>query len=319
MAILGIDEVGRGPWAGPLTVGACVLHRPIEGLTDSKKLSAKRRAELNEEILASASWGLGWVSAAELDEIGLATALRKAAVEAVRGVDCSYEEIIIDGTVNLLAKTGKGRYATTLTKADLLIPAVSAAAIVAKVARDRYMAEIAEKYPGYGFEKHVGYGTKMHAQALREHGVCPEHRRSFRPVAKFCDACVASEKSNKKDTTVIGRKAETKVAEYLEGLGHEIVARNWKTRRCEIDIVSVCAEKIYFTEVKYRRGGQHGTGLEVVTVEKLRQMKFAAESYLKFQGQSLFQGLSLKSLSPMLAVASVDGVDYEVRDWLVLG
>lgn len=317
MAILGIDEVGRGPWAGPLVVGACVLHEEIPGLTDSKKLSAKRRVELNEVILAGSSWGLGWVSAAELDEIGLSAALRKAAVEAACKIDCSYEEIVIDGTVNFLAETGKGRYVTTLAKADLLIPAVSAAAIVAKVARDQYMVEVAEKYPEYGFEKHVGYGTKMHMHSISEYGICPEHRRSFRPIQKLTNA-YASEKPNKKDTTGIGKKAEKKVAEHLAGLGHEVVARNWKTRRCEIDIVSVLDGKIYFTEVKYRRDRQRGTGLEVVTAEKLRQMKFAAENFMKFQGETLQQGFTLKSLEPLLAIASVGGADFKVEDFLIL-
>jgi ribonuclease HII len=164
------------------------------------------------------------------------------------------------------------------------------------------MAEIAEKYPGYGFEKHVGYGTAAHRAALVEYGPCIEHRKSFKPIADLVP-------TKKPSTRQIGDKAESKVAEYLESLGHEVVARNWKTRMCEIDIVSTCEGKMYFTEVKYRRDGDRGTGLEVVTAEKLRQMKFAAESYMKFYGGD-FQ--------PLLAVASVSGADFEVEDWLIL-
>jgi len=242
---------------------------------------------------------LGWVSAGELDEIGLAMALKKAAIEAVSRVAGRYSEIIIDGTVNFLKETGKGQYVTVLPKADLLIPAVSAASIIAKVARDRYMTEVAEKYPGYGFEKHVGYGTAAHKKALCELGICPEHRRSFRPVRKL-DA---------KDTTSIGQAAEGKVAEYLSDIGHEVVARNFRTRACEIDLVSICDGKIYFTEVKYRRDDGHGSGLEVVGARKLQQMKFAAESYMKIFGIKL---------QPFLAVASVRGMDFEVTNWLVL-
>ena len=181
--ILGIDEVGRGPWAGPLVVGACVLLEPIEGLTDSKELSAKKREILAAEIQAKAAYGVGWIPAAEVDQLGLTAALRKACRLAVKEVKASYNEIIIDGTFNFLSDTPLSKYVSVLPKADLLVPEVSAASIIAKVARDKYMAEVAAaKYPGYGFEKHVGYGTAAHKKAIYELGVCPEHRRSFKPI-----------------------------------------------------------------------------------------------------------------------------------------
>ena len=185
--ILGIDEVGRGPWAGPLVVGACVLKEPIEGLTDSKKLSPKRREILAKEIQAKAFCGLGWVYAEELDKIGLSAALRKAcrlAVKEVQATGANFNEIIIDGTINFLSDTALVHYTQILPKADFLIPEVSAASIIAKVARDHYMQTVvAEKYPGYGFEKHVGYGTAAHKAAIAKLGVCPEHRHSFKPIA----------------------------------------------------------------------------------------------------------------------------------------
>jgi ribonuclease HII len=142
--ILGIDEVGRGPWAGPLVVGAVVLPEgfTLEGLTDSKKLTAKKRALLNTQIREHAlGWGLGWVHAGELDEIGLSAALKVATIRAVEAVKVPYHEIIIDGTINFLKETAKGGYVTTMPKADYLVPAVSAASVVAKVARDAYMEE----------------------------------------------------------------------------------------------------------------------------------------------------------------------------------
>ncbi len=186
MAILGIDEVGRGPWAGPLVVGACVFgDAKIEGLTDSKKLSAKKREALAGEISEKCEYGLGWVYADELDRIGLSAALRKACREAVKQIQAPYHEIIIDGTVNFLSDTPLSSYVQVLKKADLLVPEVSAASIIAKVARDRYMTEIAHKYPFYGFEKHVGYGTAAHRTAIEKYGVCPEHRKSFRPIAEI--------------------------------------------------------------------------------------------------------------------------------------
>jgi ribonuclease HII len=185
-----------------------------------------------------------------------------------------------------------------LPKADLLVGAVSAASIVAKVARDGYMAEASVRFPGYGFERHVGYGTAAHRKALMELGVCPEHRKSFKPVGEI-----------KKNTTAVGVTAEGRVAEFLGAKGHTVLARNWKTRMCEIDLVSCCDGKIYFTEVKYRKNSLHGSGLEVVDAKKLQQMKFAAECYLKFRKISL---------QPFLAVASVGRDDFIVQDFLVL-
>jgi ribonuclease HII len=185
--ILGIDEVGRGPWAGPLVIGAVVLgDGAIDGLTDSKKLTKKRREELDVIIRDAASgFGLGWVHAYEIDEIGLSAALVLATRRAVEQVTVPYHEIIIDGTINFLKDTSKARYVTTLTKADLLIPSVSAASIIAKVARDNYMIEQAAVYPEYKFESHVGYGTAAHREAIEKFGVTPLHRLSFAPLVKY--------------------------------------------------------------------------------------------------------------------------------------
>lgn len=186
--ILGIDEVGRGPWAGPLVVGAVVLpdDHTIEGLNDSKKLTAAKRLVLNKLILdQAAGWGLGWVDAAELDELGLSEGLKQATIRAVESIHAPYHEIIIDGTINFLKETAKGKYVTTLPKADALVPAVSAASIIAKVARDHFMEEQSQKYPAYGFESHVGYGTAKHQAALQAHGITPLHRRSFAPIKKI--------------------------------------------------------------------------------------------------------------------------------------
>ena len=294
--LLGIDEVGRGPWAGPLVVGACVLREPIEGLNDSKKLTAKRREKLAAVIHEKAYCGLGWISAAELDELGLSAALRKACREAVKAVKAQkpeFNEIIIDGTVNFLSDTPLGKFVSVLPKADALVPEVSAASIIAKVARDNYMIELAERFPGYGFEKHVGYGTALHRAALEELGPCEEHRKSFRPVAELAHNVEA------------GHKGEDAAAKYLEGLGHKILARNWKTKWCEIDIVSEKDDVFYFVEVKYRR---MGGGLDAITPKKQEQMRFAAELYLK----------KFQNKSARLAAIAVSGDNYQVTDFLVL-
>ena len=271
--ILGIDEVGRGPWAGPLVVGAVVLgDATIEGLTDSKKLTAKRREALDPLIRENAAgWGLGWVHAQELDELGLAESLRVATIRAVEAVKAPYHEIIIDGTINFLKETSKGAYVTTLAKADLLIPSVSAASIIAKVARDAFMAEQAIEYPGYGFEKHVGYGTATHRAAIDTLGITPLHRTSFAPIAKIISATAT--------TKQIGDSGEDVATEYLKSKGHTIIERNWKTKWCEIDIISSFNETLYFTEVKTRKNNTAGNGMEAITKTKLRQMGFAAEFY----------------------------------------
>lgn len=273
--ILGIDEVGRGPWAGPLVVGAVVLGDiVIDGLTDSKKLSKKRREELDQLIRhQAAAFGLGWVHADELDEIGLSASLVLATKRAVEQIKAPYHEIIIDGTINFLAETGKGKYVTTLKKADLLIPSVSAASIIAKVARDSYMAEQHVLYPDYGFKTHVGYGTVAHQTAIKLHGITPLHRRSFAPLKSI-------EKIAPSVTTKsIGDRAEEAAASFLTKDGHAVLERNWKTKYCEIDIVSEKNRIIFFTEVKYRKQSGQGGGVAAITPKKLRQMKFAAELY----------------------------------------
>jgi len=281
--ILGIDEVGRGPWAGPLVVGAVVLGgAKIEGLTDSKKLTKKRRELLDIEIRDKAlGFGLGWVQAAEIDAIGLSKALVLATKLAVEQVKATYHEIIIDGTVNFLADTSKGQYVTTMKKADLLVPSVSAASIIAKVARDSYMTLQDDIYPGYSFKNHVGYGTEKHRNAIDKLGVTPLHRLSFAPLKKYSNTTKEAvlEKPKKITTKMIGDEAENIASIYLKNHGHDIIDRNWKTKYCEIDIVSRTKDTIYFTEVKYRKKSDQGDGLAAITPKKLRQMKFAAELY----------------------------------------
>jgi ribonuclease HII len=178
--VVGIDEVGRGAWAGPLLMGAVILNgsAPV-GVTDSKLLTPSKRQTLSRHIKAtSRSIGLGWVSAAELDAIGLGSALYLAAARAVAHLGCQYDLIVIDGSVNLLPALKT----LVLPKADVLVPQVAAASIVAKVARDAYMAKLHTKDPRYGFDRHVGYGTAMHAHNLLDYGPSPEHRLSVKPV-----------------------------------------------------------------------------------------------------------------------------------------
>ena|ERR1700757_989450 len=179
-AIVGIDEVGRGCWAGPVVAGAVLLSEPIAGLKDSKKLTKLQRERLAAQIQSAAlAVGLGWVEAAVIDEIGLTEAVRLAMRRALERISVSYDAVIIDGNLNYLMDV-PGTQA--LIKADDIIPSVSAASIVAKVARDSYMANLGEGYSGYRFDTHVGYGTALHLEKLRELGVSDQHRRSFKPI-----------------------------------------------------------------------------------------------------------------------------------------
>lgn len=195
MIIVGIDEVGRGCWAGPLVAGAVLWddQTPLPAgvawrLTDSKQLTKIQRASAELWLQDTAlAYGIGWVSAADVDTLGLTEAVRQAMLQALRQVETAYgqpERIIIDGSYNFLADISQ---AQAVVKADGSVAAVSAASILAKQARDRWMGEVAAKqYPGYGFDKHVGYGTPAHYRALQELGVTPLHRRSYKPVAALC-------------------------------------------------------------------------------------------------------------------------------------
>ncbi len=323
--VLGIDEVGRGAWAGPLVVGACVLNgAKIKGLTDSKALSKKQREKLSAEISkSSAIIGLGWVSNDELDEIGLSAALKLATRRAVKEVqikckkqNIKFNEIIIDGTVNFLAGTPLEKYASTLKKADLLISSVSAAAICAKVARDNFMAELSNKpeFAPFCFENHAGYGTLKHRAALSEFGVSKIHRKSFKPIAEFLENSQNKnmnifkvKKAEKITTKELGDKAEDFVAEFLKQEKHEILARNWRTKFCEIDIISKYGENYYFTEVKFRKNNDFGGGEAAISKNKVDQMRFAAE-FFAYKN-------NIKNSEMRLAAAIVEGENFKKFDW----
>lgn len=181
--IVGVDEVGRGCWAGPLVVAAVILPRRLRGLKDSKLLTRAQREKLDLHIRKHAlALGIGWVTPADVDALGLTEATCRAAADAVSQLKIPYTEIIMDGNYNYLADNPLSR---TLIKADNLIPAVSAASIVAKVARDNYMIEVSKNFPAYQFEKHVGYGTRLHQEMLALHGICDLHRIGYAPIQSF--------------------------------------------------------------------------------------------------------------------------------------
>jgi len=189
MITVGIDEVGRGCWAGPLVAGAVVwppklnLHKAPIVLRDSKKLSKRQRETAAEWIHEHAlRVGLGWVTPQEIDTVGLTRAVGMAMERALAQITLYFDELIIDGNYNFFGHDPRAR---AVIKADDTFPSVSAASIVAKVARDTYMADLDERYAGYGFEKHVGYGTAAHIAALKTLGISDIHRLSYKPIKAF--------------------------------------------------------------------------------------------------------------------------------------
>lgn len=169
----GIDEAGRGPIAGPMAVAGCILNSPIEGLNDSKKLSEKKREKLFEEIIKTSSYHIVFKSAKEIDEKGISWCLKSSIEEIMEKLDAN--EFLMDGNTSFGIETLKHEI-----KADAKYDEVSAASILAKVSRDKYMIEISAKYPEYFFEKHKGYGTKVHIESIQKNGRSEEHRKSFK-------------------------------------------------------------------------------------------------------------------------------------------
>lgn len=179
--VAGVDEAGRGPLAGPVVAAAVILDElnPIQGLADSKKLTARRRAQLFDEIRAKAlCFSVAQASVQEIDQLNILQATLLAMRRAVEGLRLPPKLVLVDG--NRLPVLPMR--AEAIVKGDALVAAISAASILAKVTRDRWCVEVDRQYPAYGFAKHKGYGTAEHLVALQAHGACSEHRTTFRPV-----------------------------------------------------------------------------------------------------------------------------------------
>ena len=179
--VAGVDEVGRGPLAGPVTAAAVVLDvdRIPEGLDDSKKLSMKKREALWAEIIAAADVSVAHASVREIEEMNILRAAHLAMVRAVNGLRHRPDHVLVDGTMLPRDLTLP---ATPIVRGDARSLSIAAASIVAKICRDRIMVDLAQQHPGYGWETNMGYPSKSHRLALQNLGVSPHHRRTFRPV-----------------------------------------------------------------------------------------------------------------------------------------
>ncbi len=183
--IAGVDEAGRGPLAGPVFAAAVILDpkHPISGLTDSKKLSERKREALAEDIRAHAlAWCIAQASTEEIDQLNILQATFLAMRRAVHGLTLAPQQVIIDGPI---IPADLGVDAIAAVKADQQYAQVAAASILAKTARDALCRELDQHYPEYGFAQHKGYGTALHLERLEQFGPCPEHRRSFSPVRRL--------------------------------------------------------------------------------------------------------------------------------------
>ena len=182
----GVDEAGRGPLAGPVVASAVILNpdAPIDGLADSKKLTAKRREELAEMIKAhSLAWSVAWADPAEIDEINILAATMLAMRRAIGKLSVTPSRVQIDGNrLPDLEFDGQRMVGEAIVGGDDLVPEISAASIIAKTTRDRMMVALDKIYPCYEFARHKGYGTELHRERLREFGPCREHRQTFAPV-----------------------------------------------------------------------------------------------------------------------------------------
>jgi len=181
LGLCGVDEAGRGPLAGPVMAAAVMLDpaQPIDGLRDSKKLSAAARERLADEIrLRAVAWCVAEASVAEIDRLNILQATLLAMQRAVAGLSRAPDDVWVDGN----RCPNWAWRSQAVVKGDDKVAAIAAASILAKTVRDQFMCRLHEDYPAYGFARHMGYGTAVHLAALKAHGACPQHRRSFAPV-----------------------------------------------------------------------------------------------------------------------------------------
>jgi uncharacterized protein (TIGR00252 family) len=271
--VAGMDEAGRGPLAGPV-VAACVimpLDMPIEGINDSKKLSEARREKLYPLIMDRAlAVGVGVVEHQEIDRINILNATRKAMQAAYADMNMQPGLLLVDAVEGLDIPVE----IQPIIRGDGTSYNIAAASIVAKVTRDRRLVELDGLYPGYGFAKHKGYGTTEHIEAIRALGPCLEHRVTF---IRNIYSATSKEK---------GRAGEDMAEKLLMAEGLDVLERNWRTARGELDIIALDGQTIAFVEVKYRESSRYGMPREAVNRTKQRGITQLALSYIQQSGKS---------------------------------
>ena len=277
VAVAGLDEVGRGTLAGPVAAGAVILpkkpRRKLFNLVrDSKQMSAPQREEAYTLIIRSAqSCAVGWADASEIDRYGIVPSVRLAMRRALGRLAEPPEYLLIDA----LALPSTNLPQTSIVRGDSKSLSIAAASVIAKVERDRFMIDLAESYPGYGFESHKGYATQQHLEAIKELGQSPMHRMTFRPVA------YAKDRLKRVHPSVAGEWAESFVVRDLIDRGMEILSRNYRTRFGEVDIVARDGTTLTIIEVRARRSTSFGSPAETISRAKARRITAACHEYLQ--------------------------------------
>lgn len=272
--VAGVDEVGRGSWAGPVVAAAIIPPRDkrLYRVRDSKLLTPKQRAVLVPKICEWAeAVGVGSASEWEVDTLGLSEAVRLAGLRALENLGIPVDYVLLDGNWNYLKTTHRSE---AIIGADRLCLSVAAASVVAKVTRDRLLGLYDRVYAGYGFASHKGYASALHSDCLAQLGPSEIHRTRFLPIRRLTSG------ETFLSHLETGRIGESYAADYLTGQGYKIVEPNYRTRYGELDLVATEGEELVFVEVKTRSG--EGFGLPEEAVDRRKQQKLIrmAQSYV---------------------------------------
>ena len=286
-AIAGVDEAGRGAWAGPVVAGAATL--PLDsvtlsdellGIRDSKRLTPRRRAFFYERIVHTATaLGVGIVGPAALDEMGVVSATKLAMRRALDNLATPPDYLLVDG----FPLEYRGVPHEGIVGGDDLCFSIAAASIVAKVVRDEIMATLNRVFPGYVFDRHKGYGTPQHQAALSRLGPCAIHRLSYAPMRFMIQHNRPGREkgSVRRGTRRLGQLGEQLAAQHLEEQGYVICERNYRCAVGEIDIVALDGACLAFVEVRTRKSKRFGSPEESISAAKQQKLIEVAQTYLQ--------------------------------------